>query len=397
MYTPALGKSSKKSLNTLHNTFNRQCRKIDQLREELEMLYQKCEETLALCHSKLKPEEKRVAALVSQFILKVKELTQKPKALTKKERQILQRFLEKDVNLVFALLPPDEIHEDIKILYQELNGESFGDAFQRNVSDLREMFKEDGIHDLDLSMLHPNDTMEEMLRKMMESMKAHFDGNNEEQITDLPPPKEKSKKKMLQEQKARDLEALQDKGLNSIYKRLAKALHPDLEQDPKKRAEKDELMKRLTVAYENHDLISLLTLESEWLGSCALETLNEESLKAYNLLLKDQIEDLEQEIAMIVLHPRYLDIHRHIKNFPENPLRGIHEALSECDSIIEEYSLRLNDLSVDDPLKLLKDILANTERQHTDDDFFADLSDLMNELAALEPPKVRKTKRSVKK
>ena len=38
---------------------------------------------------------------------------------------------------------------------------------------------------------------------------------------------------------------LQKKSMNAIYKQLAKALHPDLEFDPEKRAKKEEQMKRL--------------------------------------------------------------------------------------------------------------------------------------------------------
>lgn len=65
-------------------------------------------------------------------------------------------------------------------------------------------------------------------------MHAGMDQNDE---LPIPPSKPKTKKELIKEQKARELEILQNKGLNSIYKRLAKGLHPDLEQNLENRSQ----------------------------------------------------------------------------------------------------------------------------------------------------------------
>lgn len=375
MHTLTLNKNHKKPSASLHSTFNRHRRKVEQLRSQLEMLKKECEEALALYHSDLKPKEKEVGELVIQFIFRIKELTQKPKALNAKERRIFQELLKADIRLVFSLLPLSDIPDELKGIYKEIFGRSCDEEFREELSDLEEILKEhSGLSDIDLSDLNPDDSPEEMLRKLMGSINVNA---SENEGLPPPPPKQKSKKELLKEKKARDLEILQNKSLNSIYKRLVKELHPDLEQDSEKRAEKGVLMKHLTVAYENQDLFSLLTLELEWLGSVdyASETLSEESLKAYNSLLKDQIEDLKQELVIVPLHPRYIQIHRYLQDFSEKPLESINDVLSECDSLTDQYSCRLDDLSGKDPLKSLKEALAYLEREKLKEELQEELQD----------------------
>jgi hypothetical protein len=394
---------SKSSLVTLQATFHRQRHKIEQLRGQIEVLKKEYEEALLLYHSALKPTEKQAGDLITQFILKMKDLTRDPKALNARERILEKEVLEESVNLVFSLLNPIDIEDEIKTLYKEIYGKSYDDEFKEEISSFAEMFKEDtGITDIDLSNLNSNDSVQEILSKLMQSVDGKMSEHkmNEEAFAP-PPPKQKSKKELLKEQKIRDLEALQNKGLNTIYKRLVKELHPDLEQNPEKRIEKEAMMKRLTVAYEKQDLVSLLALESEWLGGVdfASDTLSEESFKAYNGLLKDQIEDLKQEFLMITLDPRYIEIHRYTQELPKKPLEAIETAVSECNTVIGQYSSRLKDLCGENPLKTLKEILSYIKRESDCNDFFEDLNffDIINQMEDdILPisPKNRKRKKS---
>lgn len=382
----------KSVLTASQRTFNRHCRKINLLREQLEKLEQECEEALVLYHSNLKSKKKETGDLVIQFILKIIDLTQDPKGLSKKERKALKQLIEGDLNLAFSLASYGDIPDKIQSLYQEIHGKSSTDHFYEEMSSFQDMLKEEvGVDHIDLSHLNPNDSPQEFLAKLAQSFSTVMG----EERAFSPPPKQKSKQELLKEQKARELETLQSKGISNIYKRLAKELHPDLEQDSKKRAEKDLLMKRLTVAYENRDLVSLLTLESEWLGRFdgTSETLNDATLKIYNSVLKDQIEELEAALFMTHMNPRYIDIHQYTQDCPKNPLKGLENALSEYDEIREQYSFRLQDLSGKNPLQSLKIALKNLSDDPSDEDFleFIDFFQALDQLTS-QSPKTRKKK-----
>jgi hypothetical protein len=95
--------------------------------------------------------------------------------------------------------------------------------------------------------------------------------------------------------------------IGAVYKRLVKALHPDLESDAVERASKIRLMQDVTVAYRRGDLHTLLRLELEWIGGAHADTarLTDEKLRAYTAILKEQAADLNAECLELRFHPRY--------------------------------------------------------------------------------------------
>lgn len=105
---------------------------------------------------------------------------------------------------------------------------------------------------------------------------------------------------------------MQKRSLNTIYKQLAKTFHPDLEPDNEKKKQKEELMKKLTVAYEKSDLYMLLSLELEWMNNSGgiAKSHSDEQLKIYNLILKDQVEELQRDIHFIWDFPKYYPLQR---------------------------------------------------------------------------------------
>lgn len=355
MKTIALKEIKKKPLQTSHALFNRQRNRIETLRKRLHAVTQECERALLLYHSELKPQRTQTGEIISQYLLKIKQLTDVPKALNKNERTALQEILKEDLEHVFFFLPYKDIAGSIKEIYREVFGYEADKNFKDEVSEMQKEFQEFGFKDVDFSQLNPEDDMTEYLKKIGE---ATFARANEDRES-IPPPKIKSKKELLKEKKARELETLQNKTLGNVYKRLAREWHPDLEQDPNLRKRKEQLMKELTASYENKDLLSLLKMESEWLGELGKdsENLDEDSLKVYNSLLKDQIDELETEIEMIHLHPRYIDIFFYISDYPKNPLRGIRESVEYSQEVRGNYEVRLNDLNGNQPLKNLKSVL----------------------------------------
>ncbi len=359
-------RAKKSSSSSLQNTFHRHRRKIDQLREQIEEQKQQCEIAFALYHSTLRPKEKEAGQLITKYLLTVIDITRSPKSLNEKQWCTLNGFFEKDLEILFSMLPYGEIQQEMRDLYKEVHGDDCETEFYEELEEFKEASKEHGI-DLDLSDLDPNDSNEEIRMKLLDAL--HRQGIHAREDTFERPQKPKSKKELLKEQKALELENIQKQGIGTIYKRLVKELHPDIEQDHEKRAQKVDLMKRVTVAYENNDLLCLLDLESEWLGEVGTVA-SEASLKSFNALLKDQIEELKEQCFSTALQPRYMDMHSIIQYNPEKPVEMIQHAISRCDNLIEEFDNRLKDLSVKNPIKALREILDFFEKGDNENDFF---------------------------
>jgi hypothetical protein len=107
----------------------------------------------------------------------------------------------------------------------------------------------------------------------------------------------------------------------SIYKQLAKVLHPDLEQDLAIRERKHTLMQELTKAYREGDLHTLLRLELAWLNreEGDLERLSDEKVGIYCELLEEQVEELQAEIRDVPFSPRFSVVARFARPFGQGP------------------------------------------------------------------------------
>ncbi|MGE3731468.1 MAG: hypothetical protein AB7F83_13090 [Lysobacterales bacterium] len=103
----------------------------------------------------------------------------------------------------------------------------------------------------------------------------------------------------------RKASAAQQAGLSlrEIFRKLASALHPDREADPAERERKTVLMKRVNHAYQNQDLLELLSLqiEIEQIDGEHLAALPEQRLRHYNHVLKDQVRTLKDELDALAL------------------------------------------------------------------------------------------------
>jgi hypothetical protein len=169
---------------------------------------------------------------------------------------------------------------------------------------IEEDFKNAGI-EIDLSGLNAEMSEAEVLEYIRQQRRLSDDGIPE------PRPRKKSKKQLAREAQQKELEDLKQRGLKTIYKELAKILHPDLESDSVIRQQKEEWMKKLTAAYDARDLKTLLEIELEWIKGEKerIAKTSEEKLNLYNLMLKEQLRDLRESIETVGLNPRYQPIH----------------------------------------------------------------------------------------
>ena len=110
--------------------------------------------------------------------------------------------------------------------------------------------------------------------------------------------RKKSPKQQAAEAKKQAEEKNITKAVRSLYMDLVKALHPDREPDETEKARKTELLKQVTTAYENNELLTLLRLQLELqhIDQAHLENLAEDQLRYYNKLLREQARELDEAL-----------------------------------------------------------------------------------------------------
>ncbi len=92
--------------------------------------------------------------------------------------------------------------------------------------------------------------------------------------------------------------------VREVFRKLASALHPDRAGDEAERVRRHELMQRVNHAYDEGDLLTLLTLqlETEQIDAAHLARVSTARLGHYNKVLREQVRELEQELAGITAH-----------------------------------------------------------------------------------------------
>ncbi len=169
--------------------------------------------------------------------------------------------------------------------------------------------------DINFSDLDLKDDPAEMERKFREKMDAAMAGVQGGAAASTRCVRKPSKAQIAKEKRQQEAEEAKRRDLKSLYKQLAKVLHPDLESDPERRQHKEEWMKRLTTAHAAGDLRELLSIEMEWLGeeSSNLAAATEEKLKVYCAVLKEQIAEVKAQTDGLMFAPEYavLDRFRH--------------------------------------------------------------------------------------
>jgi hypothetical protein len=151
----------------------------------------------------------------------------------------------------------------------------------------------------DVDLASPDDVMrhvEEQLRQQEEEDRKR----QEEWEAQKAKRKDTPRQKAAQE-RARAEEEDVHLSLRIVYRKLASALHPDRESDPVERERKAALMQRVNVAYGKRSLLDLLEiqLDLEHIDQSALDSISEDRLKRWNIILKDQLYGLDEELEDI--------------------------------------------------------------------------------------------------
>ena len=309
----AIMKQGKQVLTKQQKDFNRLVKRIERLRSDLERFSASLTKHLEYYSTYIHPLEQQLVALrITGVKIFFPYYTGEKKFLSKNEKNVLGEIISTALDEIFYFLP-NNTDEELKAIYEAVNGESFDDvkkdAFNEMKDDLEEQFRDAGF-DINLGGLDENMTEEEIMRKMKE-MQEEF-ARQAGEMDEKNATRKKTKKQQQQEEREKQIEEVRKKSISSIYKQLAKAFHPDLETDEEIKLQKEVIMKQLTVAYENNDLHTLLKLEMEWIQKETNDPakLSNDKLAIYNEALKEQVMELEMQIDVLDEHPRYIPLQR---------------------------------------------------------------------------------------
>jgi hypothetical protein len=251
--------------------------------------------------------EKQLTALNKEATKLLYRFFKDKKMLSKKERQSLGAIISSQLAVIFKF-EKSEPEQELKEIFKAVEGVSYEKVIEEEFdimkNEMENMFEEFGF-EMNFDDLHSKMTPEEMMQRTIE-MEEQFKqqaNKKDQQHTE----RKKTKKQLEKEAREKEIETARTKNISSIYKQLAKIFHPDLEQDEELKLQKEELMKRLTIAYENNDLHTLLSLELAWIQKEENnpDQLTDDKLGIYNEVLKEQVFELEDEINQALQHPRY--------------------------------------------------------------------------------------------
>lgn len=367
--------------------FNRYIKKIENLQNSIREKERELELALQYYSSSVYGiEKKMIEKLLECIPVFYTYHKNPPPKLEKKERQTLKELIAALINRACMHITPNEISSELRSIIEDIKGIDFDKQLAEEFSLLKEVAirlgKEEGL-DIDLSEINANDSEEEAKIKFAKAFeeaiknKAIFEESQKKKSSQNE--KKRSKRQIEKEQKENELAEIQKKGLSSIYKQLAKVFHPDLEREPDIKKEKEALMKKLTTAYENQDLHTLLTLEIEWMHRSASDQEKnqqraEEQLKVYNSILKEQVESLKKELQLVAIHPKYSNIRHIIEKHQDRSIRCALIA-EELDLLADakRYSEATKDLQQKNGIKKLKEILK--EFSFSDEELFEQIID----------------------
>jgi hypothetical protein len=299
-------------LSKAQRAFNRLVTKVEELRARLDREIHRLDKVLAYYGKYIHPRLQRQTALRKELIRALAPFLDGNRLKQKSERKTLRIVIAEQINEI-AGEEGTLTDEDLQAVFKQVHGVDFGQVEQEEMAEMRsvmeEMFGEIGIG-MDLSDLRPDMSDEELASKAAEMTERIQQKAEEGEGAFRPPDNRKTKRQLEKEERTRQAEQLRNKSIASVYKQLAKVLHPDLEPDAGRKQAKGTLMQELTAAYRNNDLHTLLRLELEWIHreEGDVERLTEEKLSIYNQVLREQVFELERELAELPYHPRYQHI-----------------------------------------------------------------------------------------
>jgi hypothetical protein len=377
-----ISKSKNKILSKEEIAFNKFSQQIESLRKQIENDQKKFDKLSNYFSASVTPAQ---TSLGNDLILFVKALyaIYKDGKLSKVNQKKVKGVILSNLNNAFQyIIPTDEI----KSIYDDLSPTTLDEESAEELNLIKKMmegmFQSEFGMNVDLSDTEMNE--ESMARKIAE-MKKQYESEQEERNKNHAKRK-KSKKEIELEIKNKQAEDLQKKNIRSIYLSLAKMLHPDLETDESLKFDREELMKKVTAAYQEKDLHTLLKLEIEIIHKQSenLDHLTDEKLKFLNSALKEQVIELKDELTLLRSHPRYQNIADYMHQPEDRALRSIDAMINSLVSLQKVIVSDTEELIGDSKVKFITSMLKTVSNKQDMDMDDMDPGELMEFLDFME-------------
>lgn len=300
----------KAKLTKDQQAFNRLISRIQNLEKSIESDKENADLLFNYYEKEVRPQIVLLAEKKVQFAVSLNELSNRIQ-LSNKVLDQISDLIAYTLDEAFEVITPTQEIED---LYDDWSETPYQDILQSQKEEVKDMF-EDLFKDMfgkkvnldDVDMDDP-----ESVARFQAKMKSVFEAENQDESKKNTRKKSKREQQLEEQEKAAEL--IKNKSLRFIYISLSKVLHPDTETDEELKSQKMELMKSVTIAYEQKDLKTLLRLEMEWVFKTSehLEQLAADKLKIYISVLKERVSELEKERQMIMHDPRYFNISSYI-------------------------------------------------------------------------------------
>jgi len=365
-------KSDSKVLSKNQKLFNKYTEQIESLEKKIEQSYTKNEAILQFFSERMTPLLKKELEIETKIAFIIDELSEKYTFSKKQLYQIgdvicglLQNMLTQETS------PAD----DVIGLFNKWNDTSYEEIQEQEMSEVSEIFSNMTGMDIDMKGFKTPEDFARFAFELQEKMQKE-----EEQRKEQREQKRKEKKKtpkQIQAEMAKEIEEKQKlKTLRSIYISLAKILHPDTETDEIAKLQKEELMKKVTTAYNEKDITTLLKLEIEWITLDAknIESLADEKLKVYNDMLKEQVKELEIKLQLQNQNPRYSILQGLINISEKSAKKEIEIHQKELQESITELEISANLLENGN---LSKKEIINSIRQFKQDNEAAEFEQFL--------------------
>ncbi len=218
-----------------------------------------------------------------QLVHRLDRACAQKKGLNQSERHIACDLI---IELTGSLLAERD-DEELKALYERHAGISYDDDKKDAFALIKSMMED--AFGVDLGDTDDIGSPEDLFRRA-HAQRAHTEPEFEEAPQAAP--------KLSPKKQAEHHQILQS--IRTLYRKLASALHPDREHDPRERDRKTSLMQQVNSAYENNKLLPLLELAQQLArDQGTLSAMSESQVKIYTKALKTDLIELKQEVAAV--------------------------------------------------------------------------------------------------
>ena len=291
------------NLSPKHIEFNRLVKDIEKLRIELSREEQKLEMFSEYYTKNIRPAEVALSKSKMEMAITLDDFAQSSK-LPKTIINELEIIIPELLNEGFEFISPDDV---TKRIYEKWTNVDLDEVIQEEKEEqleeleyfMKSMGLDFNVEDIDFD---DPESIGEFHNRMEEAKKQKERNEAERQSK-----RKKTRKQLAVEETEKLQDDIKIKNLRSVYLSLAKILHPDSETDADLKLEKEEIMKQVTKAYEDKDIITLLVIETQWLKNTVerLANLKEDVAAIYIQLLKEQAKKLRQQKSELRYHPRF--------------------------------------------------------------------------------------------